>query len=162
MKYSKKNRLPFSELSFLQIRKKCLTWGRLYTKCKFSDAPWTTYFHYFHEHLWWEVHQVCLDHCCSMMTEGQIHVAKILDRQINAFRNQRKGESIGDAGCRKMSQRLWIRGKYKRENTEEGRKILDAKRIKEGKDYLRDKYTAGRKKAIDEMPKGAKIGEKEF
>lgn len=49
----KKERLSLMEVN--EIRKMTLHWGSAFLKAGFSMYDWTSYFHVFHEHLFWEL-----------------------------------------------------------------------------------------------------------
>jgi hypothetical protein len=94
------------------LRKITLKWGRAFMKTGFRSADFTSYFHYFHEHLWWESMYKCLEFCSTYMTESQIRVSKNDNRDAgNVFKRPRKGETNELSGCRRLAERSNLRQK---------------------------------------------------
>jgi hypothetical protein len=96
----------------------------------------------------------CLEHCSSMMTEGEIHDAKSIARLLgNPFKNSGKKLTNHEAGIYRIFSRLLLRQEVRREKFYVYQSILEEKCEKDGL-FKRNKFASiGKKKQTSNLLK---------
>jgi hypothetical protein len=107
MMAGKKERLSLEEVN--DVRKMTLLWGRAFIQAGFSMYDWTSYFHVFHEHLFWELLRYSLYQRSSMAVESAIHDAKAVAAKYHVFKRPRRNETRFQAGTRRILEHTWLR-----------------------------------------------------
>jgi hypothetical protein len=113
---SKRKRLSDEQCN--DVRLLSLRWGRAFRLCGFADAKWTSKFHEFHEHLYWDLLCYALYQRSSMVVESSICVAKGVSRRCKVFKRPRIGETRFLGAMRKLLAESWLRGEIDSEVSE--------------------------------------------